>query len=727
MNLQLSGANRVVARRRIAAVVTGLALTAGPLATGLGALSAEAVTPRSATTSVDTTYLSDALGLASDTVLETVTYDRFQWLLQQPGQFAFVVGSTSDAKFKDSVQKAATAAKAAGVKKVYWFDPNLSGLTGAQNLDTRVPGDIKLAADSQAIFGRVWDNVLAQYLGNGTRAGVAANGTSVTLAADASVVNDAVDPVYDGVDDDEAAFILYDKDNVAGGKADKVVDWVNLSTATDVAAEVTAAVAKGTGGAAGVDALSQFQWWKAQTNGRHDQAYPDDNRYGGDIITDADEAQGWRVQQVTYPELLHVLDKKEAGANFVLLFGGTWCHNTRAVLKDVNREAQENGVQAVYNFDLVLDGAIVNGANGGTNPIHVRDNANRTSGGVSVTNFRPSHLYGDLVRKHLQNAVTEYDPNTGNRVAYYPSGDTAAFPDVVRKLQVPFLVNYERGTANAPSTKAVKRQWIQQNTDSATGLPTFKEYMSEWWFTNPSKQIGLDFAIPADESTLTPEQASKLETARANAAFGQEAVAQLGTFFGGLPGAVKGRHTVTAKSVTYGATPNVTVALENDHNRLPSGTVTLKVAGKSSNAAIADNLATFALPKLPAGKHAFTVEYAGDSQVLGFSSAGSLTVAKAKVAKTSGAVKKAPTTKKAGSYKVTVATASGLAKATGKVSVTLKKGKTSKKVTGTLKKGTVTLKVTKLAKGTWTAKVAYAGNANYSSASAAGAKVVVKK
>lgn len=720
MSIFSTTGQRRAARVRIAAALTGLALTT-PLVVGSLPHASAADPARQATTSVDSSYLADALGLPGDTVLETVTYDRFQWLLQQPGQFAFVVGSTTDADFKASVIKAAAAVKAAGVKKIYWFDPNLSGLAGIQNLDTRVPAGIKLGEESQAIFGRVWDNVLAQYFGNGTKA--VATGTSATLTADASVVNDSVDPAYDAIEDDEAAFVLYDKDNVVAGKADKIVDWVNLSTSTDVSAEVSAALTKGQGGAAGVDALSQFQWWKSQTNKRHDASYPDDNRYGGDIVTDADDAQGWRVQQVTYPELLHLLEAKEAGANFVLLFGGTWCHNTRAVLSEVNREAQENGVRTVYNFDLVLDGATVNGANGGANPIHVRDNANRTANGVVTKDFRPSNLYGDLVRTYLQNAVTEYDPNTGNRVAYHPGGDTGAFPDVVRKLQVPFLVNYERGTAAKASTKAVKRQWIQQNVDDSTGLPTFKEYMSEAWFTKASPQIGLDFAIPADESTWTPEQTSKITQARANLAFGQEAVAQLGTFFGGLPGAVKGKHTVTADAVTYGKAAKVTVALTNEFNRLPSGEVKLSVAGRTLTSTVADNAATFTIEGLTAGKHAFSVTYAGDAQVLGFTATGSLSVAKAKHGAVSAKVTKTPTSKKAGKATVTVASA----KVGGKVTLTLKKGKKNVKASGTLKAGKVSVKLPKLAQGTWTSTVTTAGDTNHLGTSSKGPKVKVTK
>ncbi|WP_300677534.1 Ig-like domain-containing protein [Nocardioides sp.] len=757
-------------RTRAASALVAAALGLTPLALG-GVTGAAHAASRSALTSVDTTYLSDTLGLPSSTIVETVTYDRFQWLLQQPGQYAFLIGDPADAGFKVNAVAVDAAARAAGVRTVYWFDPNLSGYTDQRNLDTRNPAGIGLAASSQTVFGNTWKHLLGAYLGNGIKS-TAASTSSVTIGSDDSVVNDAVDPLFDyrsghsavaGSSDD--LFFVYDKDHTSAGAADKILSWTDLSDAADTAAVTTGVttVLGAAGGGAAIDALDQFHWWKSAANGKHAASYADTQRYGGDLLTDADAADGWRIKQVTYPELLHLLDAKEsAQQNFALLFGGTWCHNTRAVLKDVNAQAQDNDVKVVYNFDLVLDGGTTNGTNGGSNPIHVRDNAN--SG--TTTNFRPSYLYGDLVRTYLKNVVTEYDPNSGSRVAYYPKGDTTAFPDVVRKLQVPFLVNYQRGTGATPASTAVKRQWIQQNSDASTGLATFKEYMSEWWFTHPSARLGLnptftsvanpgfptELTVPAsadaaeaapdsayltaaekttlsagDQTSVVGARRALVEQALTNKAFGQEAVSRLKTFFGGLPGGVVSDQVVKAVPATVGTVARVNLSIANDYGRIPTGQVTLKIAGRTLTATVANASAAFAVAGLPVGSHAFTVSYTGDDQIVGFTRTGTLTVAKASVTKVSGKVTKVPTSKKAGALAVTVQTPAALTRATGAVTVTLTKGTKATKVAGVVRAGSATVTVPKLAKGTWKVTVAYAGDATYLKASSATTTLKITK
>lgn len=54
-------------------------------------------------------------------------------------------------------------------------------------------------------------------------------------------------------------------------------------------------------GGGAIDQLSQFKWWEDSANKKHRASYSDENCYGGDILTDSDEADGWRVKQITYP------------------------------------------------------------------------------------------------------------------------------------------------------------------------------------------------------------------------------------------------------------------------------------------------------------------------------------------------------------------------------------------------------------------------------------------
>jgi hypothetical protein len=590
-------------------------------------------------------------------------------------------------------------------------------------LDVRNTANINLAANSQTIFGNVWKNVLGQHLGNGIKSVPSATKTTVIITADDTVVNDSVDPIWDYSSTASVTpsttndfFFVYDKDAVANGVADKITSWVNLSTNGAVETAVPAAFTAAGGGSV-IDQLSQFEWWKDSANSKHDLAYSDDTKFGGDILTSTDDDNGWVVKQITYPELLHLLDVSDsADKNFVILFGGTWCHNTRAVLKQVNQNAVENGVTTVYNFDLVLDGGTTNGTNGSANPIHVRSAAN--GGTPAAFNFRPSWVYGDVVRKYFKNLVTEYDPNTGSHVTYYPGGDTTVFPDVVRRLQVPFLINYQRGTSATPATSSIKRQWIQRNTDASTGLATYREYMSEAWFTVPSAQLGLAFALPAndtEEAALTDANKALLATARANVTFGQQALVDLNVFFDGLPGAVVPTRSVTAAPVTFGATSSVTQRLTDLYGRTPTGNATLTVGGTSYTAAVADGVATFTTAALAAGDNAYTISYTTDAQIVGFTQSGTLVVNKANVTSVTNNVAKAPTKSATGSLKVTVTSPSALVQATGSVQVTLVKGSVTKTLTATLVNGAATFVLPKLPAGAWTIRSSYLGDANYNS------------
>ncbi|MEN9993338.1 MAG: hypothetical protein RLY83_908 [Actinomycetota bacterium] len=717
--------------RRAAATFASFALAASALAVGSVPASAAGVATRTASAAVDNTYLSKSLGLPTDTVIETVTYDRFQWLLKQPGQFAFLIGSASDANFAANAVKVDTAAKAAGAAKVYWFDPNLTGQTGVKSLDIRNTANINLHANSQTIFGNVWKNVLGQHLGNGIKSVPAASKTTVTITADDTVVNDAVDPIWDYSSTAATTpsstndfFFVYDKDHVVNAAADKITSWVNLSTNGAVETAVPAAFTAAGGGSV-IDQLGQFDWWKDSANAKHDLAYADDLKYGGDILANTDDDNGWVIKQITYPELLNLLEIQDrTDRNFVILFGGTWCHNTRAVLKQINQNAIENGVTTVYNFDLVLDGGTTNGTNGGANPIHVRSAAN--GGTPAAFNFRPSWVYGDVVRKYFKNLVTEYDPNSGSHVSYYPGGDLTAFPDVVRRLQVPFLINYQHttvpvapATSVTPASNSIKRQWIQRNVDPSTGLATYKEYMTEQWFTVPSAQLGLSFALPTnatEEAALSDANKALLASALANKAFGQQALEDLNTFFDGLPGYVPTR-TLTAPTAL--SAEKVVLTLSDLQGRVPTGNATLKLGGKTYVAAVSNGVATFNTPVQTPGAKPYTLSYATDSQIAGFSETGTLNVAKFAVSSVVGTTTKAPTASAAGTLKVVITRTESLPKVGGKVLVTLTNGATVKSINANVSNGAATVALPKLTTGSWVVAVTYLGDANFAGATPA--------
>lgn len=886
--------------KRSAAVLAAIA----PLA--FAATNASAAAPaRTATTTDYTTarFLQATLGLpnAADHAIEPVTYDHFQWLLQQPGKFAVLIGDPAlDATFAARAQDVEAAAKAANVKKVYWFDPNLSGSVTVgdirePNLDIRNPAGItSLATASQVIYGNAWLNLVGQYLGNGvtlafsggdigsestvirgTTRTAAVNDSGATAGSSTEVGDTSGGALYDYTSTDTPAdvsdsfFFVYDKDNASGGNPLRIVSWVNLTEKADspsTRADVTTAVNRA--GAANLSDLDQFEWWKDWSNERQREQGPTEAvGVNVPVITDADDADEWRIEQITYPALVHLL-KSDARRDAVILFGGTWCPNTRPVLPGINRYAQENNVH-VFNFDTVLDGSTVGGlATSSANPLQTRNHA---LSGANV-NANPSFLYGDLVNQYLKNVVTQYDPARGGSQAasHFPGGDTTRALTTDKKLQVPFLVGY-RGSAGTDPHDGVTRQWIINKGDG-----TYTEYMSQWWYTNPQpNQLGLtaipldapiwatinaqlasfswktdpttlyantgidsdaaQFLTDADTATVTytapstvavargglsPRSVSPAALSAALAALGASAPANYAeaktafiaaqptpsndlttvvaawglaqnrknsvnrvwgnattpgsvaggvaavraaeVFFGGLPGGVVSTQSVTADAVKYPAAPKITVAIANDYRRVPTGNVSfvVKQGGAtvaSGSTAVADGAASFTLPVLAAGTYDYTASYATDDQILGFSKSGSLTVTpadavtpppvvenkppvvenkppvvvkptvrKAKARSLKGAVAKAPTSKKAGTFKVTIAAPKGGKIATGKVTIKLRKGKTTKTITAKLVKGAVTIKVPKLAKGTWKVTISWPGDASYQAASATGS-IKVKK
>lgn len=450
-------------------------------------------------------YLQHALGLpASETnpAIESVTYDRFQWLLQQSGQYALLIGDpATDATFKQRAQDVEAAADAAGVKDVYWFNPNLSGNAQVggiteKRLDIRQASTAEgLVEASQKRFETAWLNLVSKYLGNGVSTATVSNVFTATKGDAAAVKNDqggaevgnpssgvlfdypAVSSVPANVSD--SYFIVYDRDRKAGADQQKLAAWVDLTknaSSADAKADFTAAL-NTVGGASAIDAQSEFAWWKDSNNTKQANASSDITGKDVPVTADADNDPlegGWRIHQVTYPELAFLL-KTVTDKDAVLLFGGTWCPNTRPVIQSINRNAQLNDV-TVFNFDTILDGGTI-GGNSSSNPLQSRNTSGNNA--ASTANNTPTWLYADLVKQYLGNIKTEYDPAGNSPVTYYPGGDLNKPLTRINKLQVPFVVGY-RGKAGDEPHGGATRQWIIDK-----GNNTYTEYMTAHHWTKP--------------------------------------------------------------------------------------------------------------------------------------------------------------------------------------------------------------------------------------------------
>ncbi len=528
--------SRRTIRRGLAAAAVG-ALTASLL----GALPASAASP-TPTHGVTVDYFDDVYDdLGPNSVFESVTIERFEYLLKNTsGNVAFFIGDPADPSSQATIGHVNAAAKRLGISKVYNFTPKLDGDT----LNVWDLSESGLTTAGKTFYSTVGDRLISDYLNKDTETQFTKNGST--------------DPYL----------FVYNKDHTAGGSEDRIVAALagaKTEADLDSTAEADAyedQVEAVLGSATPIVTSTNFEFQKAENNRRHSASYPNAETHGGEILTDADATDGFRIQTLTYPELIHLVQQP---GDIPILFGGTWCHNTRAIIKFVNADAQTYGVKTVYNFDFSLFST----GNGGSDYGHIRDNAlpagqTDTSAGVN----RPSHLYGDLVNEYLTNAATQYRTTadvaelggSANAVTYYPGGDTSKPTKQARKIQVGHVLVYNKDHEDALGERApVVDQAIRQNDDGGN-----TEHMTEWWYT-----AGRDLAKgdPSLRGTLNPASESGANQLQSQRAFAKEAVAEIDTLFRGLSGQ------------EYASTTTVTgVGGEDDPVVARGGTPTLNIS-----------------------------------------------------------------------------------------------------------------------------------------------------
>ena len=121
--------------------------------------------------------------------------------------------------------------------------------------------------------------------------------------------------------------------------------------------------------------------------------------------------------------------------DYIILFAGTWCGNTQAIIDIVNDYAVEHNV-TVYTFDTKLDGGYArkywttNTSANRYKDAHIRENE---------TVLTP--LYANIISNYLTNIVTLNDLETpARKISYTVNENTIS----VNRLQVPFLFSYNK-------------------------------------------------------------------------------------------------------------------------------------------------------------------------------------------------------------------------------------------------------------------------------------------
>ncbi|TCI98986.1 Ig-like domain repeat protein [Aeromicrobium sp. IC_218] len=344
---------------------------------------------------------------------------------------------------------------------------------------------------------------------------------------------------------------------------------------------------------------------------------------------------------------------------------------------------------AVLSYQWFVNGNPVEGATGLTFTLRPQD-----AGGSGVQ-FRTTAILGDT-------EVSDLSPERGPIEALAPlkvdvKGKITGTPRVGQVL-TGTPAKFNDGSAT------VTRQWLVggQPVAGATGAT----------FTPTAAHVGKPVVL---RTTATRGIATLTDLSAATANVAPATVPKASTSV-----AVSG-----ATTAAYGSTVRWTVTVRGGSPA--GGTVTVAGSGVNVRAAVSRGRAVVTLPRtLAPASRTLRVTYSGDGTHLASSRNLGLRVVKANVSAAAKVTKK-PTSRKAGKVRVTVRGA-GPVRAGGRVTVTIQKGSKRYTVRGNVRSnGTVDLTLRKLAKGTWTVKAVYAGDARYNARATGAVRVKVSK
>ncbi|MBW4082157.1 S-layer homology domain-containing protein [Paenibacillus sp. S150] len=359
-------------------------------------------------------------------VFKTATYEDIVHLFESEGNYAVLVGGAWSENTQADIGFINEVAKEYGVSTIY-------------NFDTKLDGDTLNIAASSNKFAYKYVDLVNKYLKNLSLYDTAdpAHNVSYVNKAGETVVANKIDSPF---------LFVYNKDHKdAQGNSAPIVSYLNDSTpwsefqtggSLDPAkVEAYKALLRPVfSSVSSFSTIDESAYIKAAFN----KNYLGENPGKPAIFTEADGDLVY--EHVTYHQLKQIL---ASDGNYAILFGGSWCPNTQAIIKYINEYAKKYNVDKVYFFDTKLDAGVnvaepANNSGGtypnnphGTEDLQIRDSKNSYA-----------NLYVDLVNAYLTNITTQNNTAENPTVISYvdANGNTVAGD----RLQVPYLFTYSK-------------------------------------------------------------------------------------------------------------------------------------------------------------------------------------------------------------------------------------------------------------------------------------------
>lgn len=383
----------------------------------------------------DYNYLND-----ESSVFQSITWEEAVYLFQQEGNYLILLGGSWCPNTTAVIDYINEAAKTAGVDTIYNLDFRLDGTSSDTHI-RETNGSDKAGAAYNYLYGEL----VTRYLTNLN------DWVEYTVDSESALIYTNSEGKDVTVPKAQVPFLfLYNKDNTINNAGDSAegekypivygFEKMLYRNANGGKELYTSSKTQ--------DATTQVNDYPAQLNDAVFGHIKSEN-IKLSSFTDADyirlayneksgknifeKGEQINIQTVTYRQLEWLLRQN---GNYLILFGGSWCGNTQAVIDIINDYAVENDL-TVYNFDTKLDGGYAKKNWGYSGDVHIRDSNNAFA-----------KRYVDLVNEYLDNIETEYTIESGNYIFYQTDPDDESTKVIANKLQVPYFFAYSKDAAD---------------------------------------------------------------------------------------------------------------------------------------------------------------------------------------------------------------------------------------------------------------------------------------